>query len=284
MDGNREPEVVPAGLGGAGSGATVTDVARLLDTVRPCRLDDGGGVLIGQLRELEVLKPAAAALQARIAVAFDVAERRADTLRSDGDHRSRGQVMADALVERVSGTPGRIAGIEIQLVRTDRTLLQGDPEPARLPGYGIVPAGWARNMIKDTGTGSGSGDGTAALKTWLRRLYTAPAAATSSRWTPAPGSSPQDSATSSRPATTPAAPPTATSQAAAHHRRPGPHRPQLSLHRTTTARHRDHRNGDHAQLGRSSRHALSDRRTPPEGTPAPAKARKRPRLVRQPAA
>ena len=60
--------------------------------------------------------------------------------------------MADALVERTTGTPGGISGIEIQLVMTDRTLFQGDSEPARLPGYGIVPAGWARDLLTDTGT------------------------------------------------------------------------------------------------------------------------------------
>ena len=72
--------------------------------------------------------------------------RHADTLRSTGDPRSRGQIMADTLVERTTGTPGGITGIEIKLVMTDRTLLQGDSEPARLPGYGIVPADWARNL------------------------------------------------------------------------------------------------------------------------------------------
>ncbi|WP_240690118.1 HNH endonuclease signature motif containing protein [Arthrobacter sp. PAMC25564] len=94
--------------------------------------------------------------------------RQADTLRSAGDPRSRGQLMADALVERITGTPGGISGIEIQLIMTDRTLLQGDSEPARLPGYGIVPSGWARNLIKGPGT-----DDT-EFHTFLRRLYTAP--------------------------------------------------------------------------------------------------------------
>ena len=55
--------------------------------------------------------------------------------------------MADALVERTTGTPGGISGVEIQLVITDRTLFQGDAEPARLPGYGTVPAGWALERI-----------------------------------------------------------------------------------------------------------------------------------------
>ncbi|MDQ4046366.1 MAG: HNH endonuclease, partial [Actinomycetota bacterium] len=106
--------------------------------------------------------------------------RHADTARSDGDDRSRGQLMADALVERATGTPGGITGIELQLVMTDRTLLQGDSEPGRLPGYGIVPAALARNLIRQTGRpagGSAASVGKVAgqdLKVWIRRLYTAP--------------------------------------------------------------------------------------------------------------
>ena len=73
--------------------------------------------------------------------------RQADTLRSGGDSRSRGQIMADDLVERITGTAGGITGIEIQLIMTDRTLFQGDSEPARLPGYGVVPASWARAAV-----------------------------------------------------------------------------------------------------------------------------------------
>jgi hypothetical protein len=113
--------------------------------------------------------------------------RHADTLRSDGDDRTRGQIMADALVERTTGTTGGITGVEIQLVMTDRTLFQGDSEPARLPGYGTVPAGWARTLLTpgdsgrgdegprsdDIGCGEDPGHG-AAFDAWLRRLYTAP--------------------------------------------------------------------------------------------------------------
>ena len=120
--------------------------------------------------------------------------RHADTLRGSGDPRTRGQLMADALVERTTGKAGGITGIEIQLVMTDRTLFQGDSEPARLPGYGIVPAGWAREMLTNAGgTGAGSEAGTegtvtgaastaggsagdTAVNVWLRRLYTAPGA------------------------------------------------------------------------------------------------------------
>lgn len=111
--------------------------------------------------------------------------RHADTLRSSGDPRSRGQVMADELVERVTGTPGGITGVDLQLVMTDRTLFQGDTEPARLQGYGIVPAEWARTIVlnanpharreaPDHAGESRAPGGGGMLKVWLRRLYTAP--------------------------------------------------------------------------------------------------------------
>ncbi|MFK4295773.1 hypothetical protein ABH924_000909 [Arthrobacter sp. GAS37] len=105
--------------------------------------------------------------------------RHADTLRSSGETRSRGQIMADALVERITGTPGGISGVEVQLVMTDRTLFQGDAEPARLPGYGIVPAAWARAILTgnkghaEPGQPGQSGPDQ-AFKVWLRRLFTAP--------------------------------------------------------------------------------------------------------------
>jgi hypothetical protein len=73
--------------------------------------------------------------------------RQADTLRSAGDPRSKNQAMADTLVESITGTPGGISGIDINLVMTDRTLLQADSEPARLTGYGTVPAAWARELL-----------------------------------------------------------------------------------------------------------------------------------------
>ncbi|MDV8149327.1 HNH endonuclease [Arthrobacter sp. B10-11] len=98
--------------------------------------------------------------------------RQADSLRLDGDQRSRGQIMADGLVERITGTPGGITGIEIQLVMTDRTLFQGDGEPARLPGYGVVPGGWARSIVRG---GASDAARDQAFKIWIRRLYTIPA-------------------------------------------------------------------------------------------------------------
>jgi hypothetical protein len=113
--------------------------------------------------------------------------RNADTLHAAGDPRSRDQIKADTLVERTTGTPGGITGIDINLVMTDRTLLQGDSEPARIPGYGVVPGAWARELIaqghgelghvQPAAHDSAAGGSTAdmkELKTWIRRLYTAP--------------------------------------------------------------------------------------------------------------
>jgi hypothetical protein len=132
--------------------------------------------------------------------------RHADTLHAAGDPRSLGQIKADTLVERTTGTPGGITGIDINLVITDRTLLQGDSEPARLTGYGTVPATWARNLLNqekaqeptpehpqaqgqeprtggpntsdpttsDPTSDTGQKDAMQELKIWLRRLYTAP--------------------------------------------------------------------------------------------------------------
>lgn len=104
---------------------------------------------------------------AQAVAAYAALSREADTVRSAGDGRSRGQVMADALVERVTGTSGGVSGVEIQLVMTDRTFLQGDAEPARLPGYGTIPAAWARNVAL-------TGAGHTEPSLWVRRLYTAP--------------------------------------------------------------------------------------------------------------
>ena len=111
---------------------------------------------------LTALLPAAQGVAAYAALTRD-----SDTARSAGDDRSRGQVMADTLVERVTGTPGGVTGVEIQLVMTDRTFLQADAEPARLPGYGTIPATRARHIAL---TGAGDKD----LSLWVRRLYTTP--------------------------------------------------------------------------------------------------------------
>ncbi|MCQ1995401.1 HNH endonuclease signature motif containing protein [Arthrobacter sp. zg-Y1171] len=116
--------------------------------------------------------------------------READRLRAAGDARGRGQIMADTLVERVTGQgdAGSLK-VEIQLVMTDRTLLAGDSEPVLVPGYGPVPAQWARDLVRRRSSLARSRRGRSNRgrakdqavggpdkheERWIRRLYAAP--------------------------------------------------------------------------------------------------------------
>jgi Domain of unknown function (DUF222)/HNH endonuclease len=123
---------------------------------------------------LTALLPVTAGVAAYAALRQD-----AEGRRNAGDERGIGQLMADTLVENVTGTPGGCTRLEVQLIMTDRTLLQGDSEPAQLPGYGVVPAQWARDRLtpakQPATTQTTSISGTGAYDVWLRRLYTAPA-------------------------------------------------------------------------------------------------------------
>ena len=74
--------------------------------------------------------------------------RAALSAKAAGDDRCKGQVMADTLVELVTGQARADAvPVEVQLVMTDRALIEGDDTPAHVPGYGPVPAGWARGLV-----------------------------------------------------------------------------------------------------------------------------------------
>lgn len=74
--------------------------------------------------------------------AYAALGRAADTARAAGDPRSRGQLMIDTLVERVTGQCAAAAvPVEVTLVMTDAALLSrsgtpGHDEPAMLLGYG----------------------------------------------------------------------------------------------------------------------------------------------------
>lgn len=85
------------------------------------------------------------------------------------DGRSRGQVMADTVVERITGVPAGVpAPVAVNVVISDLALLGGDSSPAVVNGYGPIPAEVARNLISRALTDSDSW-------TTLRRLYANPA-------------------------------------------------------------------------------------------------------------
>jgi hypothetical protein len=84
------------------------------------------------------------------------------------DGRIRGHVMADTLIQRITGRPADApVPVAVNLVLTDQTLLAGDPTPARVPGYGPIPATIARRMIA-----AAVWDGRS--RATLRRLYAHP--------------------------------------------------------------------------------------------------------------
>lgn len=151
------------------------DVRRLVGKLDP-------GAVVERRRKAEserrvTLRPAPdvmSQLSALLPVAQGVAvyaalTREADRLRAAGDERSRGQLMADLLVQRVTGaqpaTPGGapVVPVTLNLVLSDQTLLGGADEAAHLDGYGPIPADLARQLAHDTMD--------AGLKLWLRRLY-----------------------------------------------------------------------------------------------------------------
>lgn len=136
---------------------------------------------------------------------FTALTRQADSARAAGDSRSKGQVMADALVAAVlqaavaedtsarwpghrpastdpeararTGTGDRhgAAGrrtmmpsgpISLGLVMTDSALFGSCDEPAHIEGFGPVPAELARELLADSLSRE--------EKVWLRRLYIKP--------------------------------------------------------------------------------------------------------------
>ncbi|MBN9099775.1 MAG: DUF222 domain-containing protein [Pseudonocardia sp.] len=90
----------------------------------------------------------------------------ADTVLAAGDTRTRDQVMADTLIERVTGqATATDVNVEIGIVIPLDALLDPDAGgSAEIVGHGPIPAGIAHDLLAST-------DG----RLWWRRLFTAPA-------------------------------------------------------------------------------------------------------------
>ncbi len=105
--------------------------------------------------------------------AYAALTRTADQARAAGDERSRGQVMADALVASLTtptssehAEPAPVPGpapVAVNLTVSDATLLGGGHAPGWIAGYGPVPAGVARDLVTTA---------LAEAQATLRRLYT----------------------------------------------------------------------------------------------------------------
>lgn len=82
-----------------------------------------------------------------------------------GDGRGTGQVMADTLVERITGQAmADQVPIGLHLVMTDSSLFAGGTTSARIVGHGPLPASLARRLVTAA----------PAARSWVKRLYEAP--------------------------------------------------------------------------------------------------------------
>ena len=177
----------PGGMGAMGDRAIAAEARRVAYRIGPYAVTDRARKAVSDRRVS--LRPAPDAMTwltallpaAQGVAAYAALGKHADTRRCQGDERSRGQVMADTLVERLTGQPSADAvPVQVELVMTDRTLLAGDDEPAELAGYGPLPAplvrGWLRGeqvaqalLPEDQHHGA-----TERAQVWLRRLYASP--------------------------------------------------------------------------------------------------------------
>ncbi len=111
--------------------------------------------------------------------------RAADTARATGDPRAKGQVMADTLVERVTGQScADGVPVAVQLVMSDQTLLASGHDPAVMDGGHMVPAQAARELVaramdsipESTATPESATEidrrrSARRVGAWVRRLY-----------------------------------------------------------------------------------------------------------------
>ncbi len=96
---------------------------------------------------------------------YTALRQQADTAVATADGRTRDQIMADTLVERVTGqTTAGDVNIELQLIMPLDALIDPDDSSAAvIPGYGPLPGGLALEILATT-----------KGRKWWRRLFTGP--------------------------------------------------------------------------------------------------------------
>jgi hypothetical protein len=103
-------------------------------------------------------------------------DRDARSRRAGGDPRSLSQIMADTFIERLTGQANAAAvPVEIGLTLTvDSLLRRSDNTPATLPGYGPIPAEFARELAGVRGEPDDLGPVAAEARVFIRRILTDP--------------------------------------------------------------------------------------------------------------
>ena len=160
----------PGGLGALGDQSAAAEARRIAYRLDPHAVTDRARRAVSDRRVtirpapdtmtlVTGLLPAAQGVAVHVALA-----KHADSLRARGDQRSRGQIMADTFVERVTGqTTADEVPLEVNVVMTQGTLLGDEQTPAQLEGYGPLPAPLVRDWVRETDA-----------QVWLRRLFAAP--------------------------------------------------------------------------------------------------------------
>lgn len=123
---------------------------------------------------------------------YHALDQAAKSLKAQGDERSLDQLRADLFADRLIGRgPAEGTHIEVGLVMTDKALVGLEETPARLEGYGPIPAPMARDLVHPDGSdgphGVGPPDHLGAeasdpatervrreAEVWVRRLYADP--------------------------------------------------------------------------------------------------------------
>ncbi len=95
-------------------------------------------------------------------------DRHARSLRASGDARSLGQLMADTLVERLTGQATSTATpVEIAITMPADSLLHREQTAAELHGYGPMPTELALDLVAQAADDQ-------AVDAWVRRILTDP--------------------------------------------------------------------------------------------------------------
>jgi hypothetical protein len=177
---DAELAAAPGGMGSMGDRTIAAEARRIAYRLDPHGFTDRARRAVADRRVS--IRPAPDAmtwLSALLPVtqgvaAYSALARYADAQRAAGDDRGRGQVMADTLVERVTGqTNAADVPIHVGVVMTDRTLFADGDEPAEVDGHGPLPAPLARELLREAQDGQES-NGAERARVWLRRLYTTP--------------------------------------------------------------------------------------------------------------
>ena len=175
----RIDAAIGARLGKLGDRQTLAETRRLAYAAAPAGFVARGAAAESERRvgirpapdtmaRLTALLPVAQAVAAHLALT-----KAADTARAEGDERTRGQVMADTLVERVTGQSSADAvPVKVELVMPVESLVCDDEQPvsdttpsADLRDFGPIPTPLARRLVRNADE---------KATAWVRRLFTRP--------------------------------------------------------------------------------------------------------------